>query len=476
MNPAIEAIESLVRRALELPADADVTIGSPPDPKLGDFAVPMFPFARALRAAPPALAQRVVAAFEPGGGLSAATAAGPYVNVRVDRAGFVAHVLGQIGSRGDDYGSRTAPPDEHGSPPTVVIDYSSPNISKHLAYHHIRSTMIGHSLTRIYRALGWHAVGFNFVGDWGTTHGMLLAAWEMWGEGVDLSDDGVTKLNELYVRYRAAIAADPTLDDKARAWFQRLEQGEPAARSRWEEFRRISLEEFEQVYSRLGVSFEGVFGESFYEDRMEPVIADLEAKGLTSIDEGALVVRLDDVPGKKKMPPCLLRKGDGATLYATRDLASAVHRYDEYRFERALYVVGKGQTLHFRQWFAVAAKAGYAFAAGLAHVPFGQMAATPCSCTRCWTARPPRSRPSSRRRTPTCRPGAAPRSRATWATARSCSPTCRASARRTSSSTGIGCSRSKAIPGPTASTSTRASRASCARRASTSRAPTPPCS
>ena len=251
----------------------------------------------------------------------------------------------------------------------MVIDYSSPNISKHLAYHHIRSTMIGHSLCRIYRANGWRAVGFNFVGDWGTTHGMLLAAWEMWGEGVDLADDGVTKLNELYVRFRAEAKQRPELDTVARDWFRRLEQGDPLARERWEEFRRVSLEEFQRAYAKLGVAFEAEYGESFYEGRMEPVLADLAHRGLVTESEGAQVVDLSD----RGMPPCLLRKKDGATLYATRDIASAVHRWEEFAFDRALYLVDKGQSLHFRQWFAVVEKAGLPFAGRLEHVAFGQV-------------------------------------------------------------------------------------------------------
>jgi arginyl-tRNA synthetase len=366
MKSTHEAVRAAVRSALELPADADVQIGSPPDPAMGDYAVPMFPFAKILRNAPQRIAQQVVDAFEPAGGLASAEAAGPYVNFRADRVAFTRSLLGEIAERGDAYGHAAGPAGK-----TIVVDYSSPNISKHLAYHHIRSTMIGHALCNIHRALGWKVVGFNFVGDWGTTHGMLLAAWETWGEaeGVDLAEDGVTKLNELYVRFRAAMKEDPALEDVARDWFSRLEQGDALARERWTRFREISLAEFEEVYARLGVTFEAEFGESFYEDRMEPVIAGLEAKGLTSISDGALVVDLED----QKMPPCLLRKQDGATLYATRDIASAVHRYEEYAFDRAVYVVDKGQSLHFKQWFAVVDKAQYPFAGHLEHVAFGQI-------------------------------------------------------------------------------------------------------
>ncbi len=365
-------LADLVRRALALPEGSEVPVTRPPDPALGDFAVAMFPFAKTLRAAPPALAQKVAAAFTPGEGLTAVAAAGPYVNVRIDRAAFLGGLLAEVAARGDAYGGaeqKDARAD--GTQRTVVIDYSSPNISKHLAYHHIRSTMIGHALVNIHRALGRRVVGLNFLGDWGTTHGMLIAAWEMWGEaeGIDLGDDGVTKLNALYVRFRDAAKQDPTLDARARAAFARLESGDAAARALWERFRAISLAEFEETYRRLGVTFDALCGESFYEDRMAPVVADLERRGLTSVSDGALVVDLSELG----LPPCLLRKQDGATLYATRDIASALHRYEEWDFDRALYVVDKGQSLHFRQLFAVIEKAGYPFAGRLEHVPFGQI-------------------------------------------------------------------------------------------------------
>ncbi len=372
MSSFTDAVRATIVRALDLPADTKVAIGTPPDPAMGDFAVPMFPFAKVLRNAPSRLAQQVVDAFDPGNGLASAEASGPFVNFRLDRPVFLTNLLGEIAERGATFGHAARPAvDADGRQLTVVIDYSSPNISKHLAYHHIRSTMIGKALCSIYAALGWRVVGFNFLGDWGTTHGMLIAAWKMWGEpeGVDLAEDGVTKLNALYVRYREALKEDPALDVLAREWFAKLEGGDVEARALWSRFREISLAEFEEVFSRIGVTFDALYGESFYEDRMDPVLADLAAKGLTTLSDGAVVVELAD----EQMPPCLLRKQDGATLYATRDIASAVHRHEEWSFDRALYVVGKGQTLHFRQWFKVVEKAGYPFAGRLEHVAFGQI-------------------------------------------------------------------------------------------------------
>lgn len=364
MTSIRESIRRLVVGALDLPAETEVQVGSPPDPSMGDYAVGLFPFAKALRRAPPQLAAQVAAGFTPGGGISEVAAAGPYVNVRVDRGAFLRSLFDEILGRGERYGTGAS-----GAGRTVVIDFSSPNISKHLAFHHIRSTVIGHALCNLYAACGWKVVGFNFLGDWGTTHGMLLAAWDLWGGGVDLDHDGVTKLNQLYVKFRAAAKEDPALDDAARAWFKRLEGGDERARALWERFREVSLAEFDRIYEKLGVRFDALYGESFYEDRMEPVLADLAAAGLLTESEGATVVDLEDAG----MPPCLLRKKDGTTLYATRDLASARHRFEEFGADLALYVVGKEQTLHFRQWFAVAEKAGFSCAGKMRHLPFGQI-------------------------------------------------------------------------------------------------------
>ena len=364
MQSFYDAIAALVRAPLHLAVDAEVRIGSPPDAAMGDFAVTMFPYAKALGANPNDLAARVAAAFTPGPLVVEVKAAGPFVNVRIARSALFRHVVSEVERDGVGWGTNA-----DGSRRTVVIDFSSPNISKHLAYHHIRSTMVGQALCRIYAANGWRVVGWNFLGDWGTTHGMLLAAWQKWGEGIDLAAEGVTKLNALYVRFRAEMKTDPTLEPLAKSWFARLERGDVEARQLWEGFRAVSLSEFDRVYAKLGVTFDETCGESYYESRMESVLAHVKDKGLLVESDGALVVELAD----RNLPACILRKSDGATVYATRDLASAVHRFEKYAFDRALYVVDKGQTVHFRQWFAVADKAGYAFAGRMQHVAFGQV-------------------------------------------------------------------------------------------------------
>ncbi len=354
-NPFAAAAAAAVAEALDLPAEI-FQVSAPPRPELGDFAVGTFPAAKARKAPPPKLAAEVAGRFQPTDLLSEATASGPYVNFRARRPAMYRHLFaGTLGG-----GSLLPAP---GAGATVCIDYSSPNISKHLAYHHIRSTVIGHALANINRALGYRVIGINHLGDWGTTHGMLIAAYKKWPPAGDLD---VTALNDLYVRYRAAIEDQPELEQEARAWFKKLEDGDPEARRLWTLFRDVSLAEFQGVYDVLDVRFEEVRGESAYLDQMQPVIDMLAAKGLTAESEGALVVPLGD-----DMPPLLLRKGDGATLYGTRDLAAAIYRWETYHFERSLYVVDRGQSLHFQQLFRTLERAGFEWAARCQHVPFG---------------------------------------------------------------------------------------------------------
>lgn len=357
VNPFARAAAEAVATATGL-APADFTVSTPPRAELGDFAVACFPAAKALGEPPPAIAARVAAAFTPGHGLVAATATGPFVNFRADRAAAFGALADA--TLGDDV---RLVPRTIGEGKTVCIDFSSPNISKHLAYHHIRSTVIGHALVELHRALGYRVVGINHLGDWGTTHGMLLAAYHRWPPAGELD---ITTLNELYVRFRDAIKQDPALEGEGRAWFKRLEDGDPEARRLWQWFKDVSWAEFQAVYDTLGIRFEEVRGESAYEAAMPGVIELLATKGLTSESQGALVV---EIPGEKT--PLLLRTGDGTTLYATRDLAAAIYRWDTYHFDRSLYVVDRGQGLHFKQLFKVLGMAGFEWASRCEHVPFG---------------------------------------------------------------------------------------------------------
>jgi arginyl-tRNA synthetase len=359
LNPFARAASQAVADALGVdPAELPVT--TPPRPDMGDFAVGCFPAARALKQAPPGLAARAAAAFAPGPLLAAASAAGPFVNFRADRAALY---RAQFRAALADGGPRLIP-DSPGAGRTVVIDYSSPNISKHLAYHHIRSTVIGHALCNLHRALGTRVVGVNHLGDWGTTHGQLIAAYKRWGAPEPLS---VTGLNDLYVRFHDAAKQEPSLLEEGRAWFARLEEGDAEARQLWQRFRDVSWAEFNAVYRELDITFEDVRGESDYLDAMPEVLDLLAARRLSAISEGALVVPLEDLG----LPPLLLRKQDGATLYATRDLAAAIYRFRTYHFDRSLYVVDRGQGVHFKQLFEVLARAGFDWTARCEHVPFG---------------------------------------------------------------------------------------------------------
>jgi len=354
-NPFARAAAEAIAAATGQAAD-DFTVTTPPRPELGDFAITVFPAAKKLGEPPPAIAARIAAGFTPTGVLAAATATGPFVNFRADRSAAFRWVLDATLSDG-------ALVPQRGAGKVVCIDYSSPNISKHLAYHHIRSTVIGHALAEIHRALGYRVIGINHLGDWGTTHGMLLAAYAKWPPSGSLD---ITALNDLYVRFREAMKEDAALESEARAWFKRLEGGEPEARRLWQLFKDVSWAEFEAIYDRLGIRFDEVRGESAYEAEMPGVIELLARQGLSSESQGALVV---EIPGEKT--PLLLRTGDGTTLYATRDLAAAIYRWETYHFDRSLYVVDRGQALHFKQLFAVLALAGFEWASRCEHVTFG---------------------------------------------------------------------------------------------------------
>jgi arginyl-tRNA synthetase len=341
-----------VERALEVPS-AD----------RGDFAFPCFPLAKERKAPPPKIAAEIAAKAKASGRIASVAAAGPYVNLFVDRARLAEETLAEVSAAGEAYGNG-----EEGKNRTVVVDFSSPNVAKPLAFHHLRSTMIGNSIVRCYRARGWNVVGVNHLGDWGTGFGKLLVAIETWGDAPLVAGDA-RALNELYVRINAESKTDPAIEDRARAWFKRLEDGDATARALWRRCVDLSMQEFQTVYDRLGVRFDHVTGESFYESRMPGVVQELRDKGLLELSEGAYVVRVEkDGDG---IPPCLIQKTDGATLYATRDLAAAEYRRETFRFERALYVVDAGQALHFKQWIRVLLLAGHSWAEGIRHVPFG---------------------------------------------------------------------------------------------------------
>jgi arginyl-tRNA synthetase len=334
----------------------------PPSMQLGDYAFPCFPLAKTLRKAPPAIANELAAAFQPTALVKEARATGPYVNFFVDRVAYNRAGLGAILTQGAGYARST-----EGVGKTVVIDYSSPNIAKPFGVGHLRSTVIGNALYQIYHHLGYKVVRINHLGDWGTQFGKLIVAFKRWGDEKSLATHAIETLYDLYVRFHSEVETQPELDDEAREWFKRLEDGDPEARAIWQRFRDLSLQEFSRIYERLGISFDSLAGESFYEPYLEPTIERIRQAGLASVSDQALIVDLRPY----NMPPCLLRKKDEATLYATRDLAAAMYRHETYDFWKMLYVVGADQRLHFQQVFKVLELMGFPWADGCVHVDFG---------------------------------------------------------------------------------------------------------
>ena len=338
------------------------TIEVPPQPEFGDFAFPCHGLAKVLKKNPAQIAAELASSIAAGDGVKKVQAVAGYVNFWVDRSCAAREVLKTIFDKGASYGSSTL-----GNGKTIVIDYSSPNIAKHFGVGHLRSTAIGHSLYRIFRKLGYKTVGVNHLGDWGTQFGQLIAAFKKWGSEEKLQQDPITHLFELYVRFNKEAKGNPEMAEEGRSWFKKLEDGDPETRKPWQHFKDLSLKEFERIYAVLGITFDYYWGESFYNDKIEQVIKLLEKKKLSRLSEGALVVDLSAYD----MPPLLLRKKDEATLYSTRDLAAATHRWEEFQFDRSLYVVNVAQDLHFKQLFKTLELAGFDWSSRMVHISFG---------------------------------------------------------------------------------------------------------
>lgn len=352
------------------PAAVAKVLTTPAKGVAADIALPCFPFAKAKGVPPPALAAGLAAAIAaPLADLARVEAVGPFLNFNLLPAGVAAALLPELARDAGQALRSTA-----GAGRTVCIDFSSPNIAKHLAFHHIRSTMIGNALAHLYGAAGWQVKRINFLGDWGTAFGRLIAGWKRENLNLDqlnAAPDRVTFLNELYVRISTAAKTDKVIEEEARTWSKKLEDGDAEARKLWQIFKDASLAEFRRIYDLLGVDFDSWKGEAFYEDKMGPVLAELEAKKLTSIDQGATVVDLPTLAGKQFKKPALIRRADGGTLYATRDLAACDDRFADFAFDRSLYVVDLGQSLHFQEWFAIAKLLGRPYADRLRHIGFG---------------------------------------------------------------------------------------------------------
>ncbi|TBL73350.1 arginine--tRNA ligase [Paenibacillus thalictri] len=336
----------------------------PPNPQMGDLSLPCFKLSKQLRKAPQAIAEEIKTKWQPQGAFASVDAVAGYVNVFLNKAAFAESVISEVLSKKDRYGSQNI-----GNGRNIVIDFSSPNIAKTFHIGHLRSTMIGNAIYNIFQYEGYNCIGINHLGDWGTQFGKLIVAYKNWGSEAAVEAEGIDELQRIYVKLHDEAETRPELEDEARAWFVKLEQGDEEALKLWKWFVEISLKEFQKMYELLGVRFDSYAGESFYNDKMAPVLDELKQKNLLQEDDGALLVRLEDY----NMPPALMVKKDGGTLYHTRDVTAAIYRHNTYDFEKAIYVTDAGQSLHFQQWFKVIELMGYDWAKNLQHVPFGKV-------------------------------------------------------------------------------------------------------
>ena len=335
----------------------------PPDTALGDYAFPCFKLSKSLRKSPMMIADALAGAIR-ADFLGKVESVKGYLNFFIDKATYAEKVLGLALKEGEAYGA-----DNSGAGKTVVLDYSSINIAKRFHIGHLSTTMIGNSLYRLHKFFGWNAVGVNHLGDWGTQFGKMIAAYKRWGDHDTVANGGVDEMVKLYVRFNEEAKENEALNDEGRAWFKKIEDGDPEALEIFNWFKSVTLKDAERVYDLLGVKFDSYAGESFYNDKMEPVIEILRDKGLLKEDDGAQIVDLSDYG----MPPALILRSDGATLYMTRDLAAAKYRKETYHFDKSLYVVAYQQDLHFRQLFKVLELMGYDWAKDCEHVAFGMV-------------------------------------------------------------------------------------------------------
>ncbi|MBQ8208810.1 MAG: arginine--tRNA ligase [Clostridia bacterium] len=357
----LEGIQTInADSGLDAAAVADM-LEYPPDAAMGDLALPCFKLSKSLRRSPVQIAEALAAAIDCDC-LMKAEAVNGYLNMYIGDKHYSEGVLADILAKGEKYGA----PD-FGKGKTVVLDYSSPNVAKPFHIGHLGTTVIGHSLKKLHEFAGYDCVGINYLGDWGTQFGKLIVAYRKWGSREEVEQGGVDKLVELYVKFHNEAENDKALEDEARAEFTKLEHGDEENLDLWRWFVDVSLAEYKQTYKLLDIEFDSYKGESFYTDKMPAQVQILREKGLLKIDDGASIVDLEEY----NMPPCLILKRDGSTLYPTRDIAAAVYRKNEYKFDKAIYVTSAGQSLHFAQWFKVVEMMGYDWHDQLVHVPYG---------------------------------------------------------------------------------------------------------
>lgn len=337
----------------------------PPNKEMGDFAFPCFKLAKVFRKAPNMIAADLAENIEAKGAISKVMPLGGYVNFFVNKSQLAETVINDVLTKKEKYGHT-----DLGQDKAVVIDFSSPNIAKPFHIGHIRTTVIGNALYKIYDSQGYNVVRVNHLGDYGTQFGKLIVAFKLWGSKEAVEANPIPELLKLYVKFHEEAEQKPEMEDEARAWFTKLENGDEEAKALWQWFRDESLKEFARVYDLLDIEFDSYAGESFYSDKMGVVIDQLKEKGLLVQSQGTNVVDLEQY----NMPPALITKNDGSTLYMTRDLAAAIYRKNTYDFDKCIYVVGSQQSLHFQQLFKVLELMGYEWSKDLIHVPFGMVA------------------------------------------------------------------------------------------------------
>ena len=355
-------IASLIKEEVDLDIEKiEQLIEIPPRAEMGDYAFPCFQLSKVMRKAPNQIAVELKEKLN-SEGFEKIESLGPYVNFFADKGVFSKNTIEKILLERDNYGDSTV-----GEGKTVCVEYSSPNIAKPFHVGHLFTTAIGHSLYKMYKKEGYNTVGINHLGDWGTQFGKLISAYKRWVDEEALETDAIKELLRIYVKFHDEAEKNPSLEDEGRAYFKALENGDAEAEGLWKRFRDLSLKEFERVYKILGVEFDSLAGEAFYNDKMDGVVNDLKDKKLLVESNGAQVVMLEDY----NMPPCIVLKGDGASIYATRDLAAAMYRKKTYDFYKSIYVVGTPQALHFKQVFKVLELAGNEWAKDCVHVGFG---------------------------------------------------------------------------------------------------------
>lgn len=336
----------------------------PPNSDMGDFAFPCFKLAKVFRKAPNMIANDIVEAIGENNLFEKVDTAGAYINFTIDKKTFAKTVIDEVMKKGDMFGSS-----DLGEGKNVIVEFSSPNIAKPFHIGHIRTTVIGSALNNIYKFLGYNTIAINHLGDYGTQFGKLIVAIKAWGDRAVIESNPIPELLKLYIKFHEVAEEKTELEDQARMWFKKLEDEDKEATELWQWIRDVSLMEFNRVYGMLGIEFDSYAGESFYSDKMPSVLEKMREKNIMKKSEGAEIVDLEPFG----MPPALITKKDGSSLYITRDIAAAIYRKNHYDFYKNIYVVGSQQNLHFKQWIKIIELMGNEWANDCIHVPFGMI-------------------------------------------------------------------------------------------------------